>query len=96
MKKVLLRLLITLIVAAVALYLFREPLREMLYAKVTDDMFVPADTDSFDPGPAVGSSFPGVHALYQGKEIALLSPLAGENGTVLVASRSLDWCPFCL
>ena len=93
MKKVLLRLLITLIVAAVALYLFREPLREMLYAKVTDDMFVPADTDSFDPGPAVGSSFPGVHALYQGKEIALLAPRAGVNVTVLVSRRSLDWCP---
>ena len=29
-------------------------------------------------------------------ELTLLDQLAGDKGTVLVASRSLDWCPYCM
>ncbi|MEH6570790.1 MAG: redoxin domain-containing protein [Halioglobus sp.] len=96
MKKILVPALTALIITGLALFIFREPLKDMLYANVTKDMFVAADTDSFDPGPALGSTFPGVRARYQGQEISLLTPFAGPNGTVLIASRSIAWCPFCM
>ena len=59
-------------------------------------MFVAQDTDDFDPGPALGSRFPGLRASYQGREVKLVEEFAGKNGTVFVASRSLDWCPYCM
>jgi peroxiredoxin len=59
-------------------------------------MFVQADTDDFDPGPVVGSHFPGLRANYRGRDITLLEEFAGANGTVFVASRSYDWCPYCI
>ncbi|MEH6590757.1 MAG: peroxiredoxin family protein [Halioglobus sp.] len=96
MKKALSVVIVLAVIAGLALFVFRTPVKEAIYDGITADMFVPADTDSFDPGPAVGSSFPGVRALYQGQEISLLNSLTGTNGTVLVASRSLDWCPFCM
>ena len=86
----------TLATAVALLYLFRAPLKEAAYAKVTEDMFVAADTDDFDPGPALGSRFPGLRATYQGRVITLVNEFAGRNGTVLVASRSFDWCPYCM
>jgi peroxiredoxin len=77
-------------------YLLRDPLKQAAYDRLTADMFVPADEDDFDPGPAIGSDFPGVRAIHEGREITLLGEFAGPNGTVLVASRSLDWCPYCM
>ena len=68
---------------------------EIYAARLTRDMFVPADNDEFDPGPAIGSRFPGLRATYLGRTVTLVEEFAGENGTVLVASRSLDWCPYC-
>lgn len=92
-----LKIIAVLLVLTVALaYLFREPLKEFAYAKLTEDMFVAADGDDFDPGPAVGSSFPGMNAFYDGREVSLLTPFAGAKGTLFIASRSLDWCPFCM
>jgi peroxiredoxin len=82
--------------AGILAYLFREPLKWAAYDRLTADMFVPADVDDFDPGPAIGSDFPGVRATHGGREITLLGEFAGLNGTVLVASRSLDWCPYCM
>lgn len=96
MKKILLILLTVLLVAAAALYVWREPLKQTAYARLTEGMFVAQDTDDFDPGPALGSRFPGLRARYQGREIALIEEFAGVNGTVVVASRSLDWCPYCM
>ena len=96
MKKILIPLLSALIVAALAIYIFRAPLKEALFASITNDMFVAGDSDGFDPGPSVGSSFPGVRALHRGQEVSLLTAFAGSNGTALVASRSLDWCPYCM
>jgi peroxiredoxin len=95
-KKALSIVILLVVIAGLALFLFRTPVKEAVYERITADMFVPADTDSFDPGPTIGSSFPGVRARYQGQEISLLNSLAGANGTILVASRSLDWCPFCM
>jgi len=95
--KATLKFLSVLLLAVVALgYLFREPIKEGLYAFITRDMFVPADNDDFDPGPAVGSHFPGLQATYHGKTITLIDEFAGKNGTILIASRSYDWCPFCM
>jgi peroxiredoxin len=96
MKKSLLLLLSALLVAAAAVYLWREPLKEAAYARLTEGMFVAQDSDDFDPGPALGSRFPGLRARYQGRELTLIEEFAGVNGTVFVASRSLDWCPYCM
>ena len=96
MKKSLLLLLSALLVAAAAVYLWREPLKEAAYARLTEGMFVAQDSDDFDPGPALGSRFPGLRARYQDRELTLIEEFAGVNGTVFVASRSLDWCPYCM
>lgn len=96
MKRILVVALAALLSGAALLYLFREPLKQALYAQMTADMFVPADTDAFDPGPALGSRFPGLRASYRGREVTLIEPFAGPRGTVFVASRSLDWCPYCM
>jgi len=77
-------------------YLFREPLKEAAFDRLTRDMFVPADNDDFNPGPAIGSRFPGLRATYQGRAVTLIEEFAGDNGTVFIASRSLDWCPYCM
>lgn len=84
------------LMVAALIYLFREPVKEMALDKLTADMFVDADQDSFDPGPAVGSHFPGIRATYQGREISLIEDFAGDKGTIFIASRSLDWCPYCM
>jgi len=77
-------------------YLFREPLKEIAFARLTQDMFVASDSDDFDPGPAVGSHFPGLQATYQGRTVTLINEFASVNGTVFLASRSYDWCPYCM
>ena len=81
---------------AITVFVFREPLKDKAYEKITDDMFVEEDTDAFDPGPRIGSRFPGVTALYDGERIGLIEPFAGRLGTVFMASRSFDWCPYCM
>jgi peroxiredoxin len=85
------------IVALLAVgYLYRASLQEAAVAKLTEDMFVAQDADNFDPGPALGSRFPGLRATYQGRDITLVEEFAGETGTAFIASRSLDWCPYCM
>lgn len=96
MKKVLIVIAAVLLVAATLVYQFRMPIKEMAYAKLTENMFVAMDNDNFDPGPALGSRFPGLRATYQGGEISLIDTFAGNNGTVFIASRSLNWCPYCM
>lgn len=94
--KILTRIATVLVLLIAVIYVFREPIKQSVYDLITDDMFVDADTDDFDPGPAIGSHFPGVQATYQGKEVRLLQEFAGPNGTALIASRSFDWCPYCM
>lgn len=96
MKRVLIVACAVILGGMALLYLFREPAREAAYERLTQNMFVAADTDAFDPGPALGSKFPGLRARYKGRDITLISEFAGINGTVVIASRSLDWCPFCM
>ncbi|MFV8817789.1 redoxin domain-containing protein [Haliea sp. E17] len=78
------------------LWAFRAPLKQLAYDQLTRDMFVAGDSDSFDPGPLPGSAFPGVNATWQGRQIRLLDEFAGPSGTLLVAARSVAWCPFCM
>jgi len=96
MKKVIKITAILLLLALALGYLLREPLKEIAFARLTQDMFVAADTDDFDPGPARGSRFPGLQATYQGRPITLIEEFAGANGTAFIASRSFDWCPYCM
>lgn len=96
MKRILSIAVCVVLIAAATVYLFREPLKQAAYARLTADMFVTQDTDNFDPGPAIGSHFPGLRASYGGRELTLLDQLSGDKGTVLIASRSLDWCPYCM
>ena len=95
MKKFALVISSVIIVLLAVGYLYRESLKEAAVAKLTEDMFVAQDADNFDPGPALGSRFPGLRATYQGRDITLVEEFAGANGTVFIASRSLDWCPYC-
>lgn len=95
--KAVLKIILPLLVLAVGFgYLFREPLKEMAVATITQDMFVASDDDQFDPGPAQGSRFPGLQASYKGRPVTLLEEFAGTLGTVFIASRSIDWCPYCM
>jgi peroxiredoxin len=96
MNRFLLSAIAAFILLVVTVLIFRESLEDFAYDQVTEDMFVEGDTDGFDPGPAIGSRFPGVTALYQGEPISLIEPFAGPNGTVFMASRSFDWCPYCM
>lgn len=77
-------------------YLYREQLKEMAFDTLTRDMFVASDNDDFDPGPALGSRFPGLQAIYKGRTITLIDEFSGPNGTAFIASRSIDWCPYCM
>lgn len=95
--KMALKILVVLLVLALGLgYLFRESLKEMAFDGITKDMFVAADNDNFDPGPAIGSHFPGLQATYDDRSVTLIDEFAGPNGTVFIASRSVDWCPYCM
>lgn len=96
MKRTLKILAVLLLLALALAYVFREPLKELAFNVLTQDMFVASDNDDFDPGPATGSFFPGLQASYQGRRITLINEFAGRNGTVFIASRSVDWCPYCM
>lgn len=85
-----------LLTATALLYLFRGSVEQAAFDKLTENMFVPVDDDAFNPGPALGSLFPGVRATYQGRELNLINEFAGPNGTVFIATRSAEWCPYCM
>ena len=77
-------------------YLYREPIKQRVFAQITQGMFVAVDNDDFDPGPAINSHFPGLQATYQDRSITLIDEFKGVNGAVVIASRSFDWCPYCM
>ncbi len=87
-------LLLLLALTAAVVYLFRAELLGGYHMLQVGDMFVAADNDSFDPGPATGSRFPGLRAEFGGREITLLNEFAGPNGTVLIVERDPDLSPF--
>ncbi len=79
------------VVAGIAVYTFREPLMTALFEKITADMFVASDTDAYDPGPAVGTTLPAIHARYRGGEVTQLGDFMGSKGLALFVNRSVDW-----
>lgn len=87
---------VVLLLTLAAGYLYREPLQQMIFSQITQGMFVAEDNDNFDPGPAINSHFPGLQATYQGRSVTLIDEFKGANGTIVVASRSFDWCPYCM
>ena len=58
-----------------------------------------ADDDSAETSNMVcveaGTRAPAVAALTVSGDAVDLAGITGENGAVLVFSRSLDWCPYC-
>ena len=91
-----LSVLALLLVAALALaYLYRATNSGQPGAAYEDGRFVPVPTADFEPGPAIGSHFPGLQASYRSRRITLVQEFAGANGTVVVAMLSLDWCQYC-
>lgn len=96
MKKKTTIVAIILALLAGVLYLYLQPIKQVVYDQVTSNMFIAFDNDAFDPGPSVGSHFPGVNATWQARELRTLNEFAGPNGTVFVATRSADWCPYCM
>ena len=91
MKKVFLSIVGCIAVLAVVGYVFRAPLFEILKQEVTKDMFVSADTDDFNPGLAVGATFPPLNAMYQGEVVSDMGEFIADKGMIFVANRSADW-----
>ncbi len=91
MKKVLLTTLSLLLVLGGGVYVFRAQLWEVAKDTITSDMFISEDTDSFDPGLAIGTRFPKIKAVYLGKEITDIRPFIHDKGMVFIANRSADW-----
>jgi hypothetical protein len=91
MKKALVGVLGALVVVAAGVYLLRAPLKERAIEKMVAEMFVSADTDSFDPGLAIGDRFPLLLAEYQGQEITDMGEFISDKGMIFIANRSVDW-----
>lgn len=91
MKKFLQGLAIFTVVAAIGIYLGREPLMEMTMSAITADMFVAEDTDAFDAGLAVGTRFPALKVRYQGELISDMGQFLSDRGMIFIANRSADW-----
>jgi hypothetical protein len=91
MKKALMRTAAIIVIAIIGIYVFRGPLFNVLEGAITADMFVPGDTDSFDPGLPVHAQFPAIRALYHGQEITAVDQFMRDKGAIFIANRSVDW-----
>ncbi len=73
-------------------YVFISPLlAQQGQSLIRDDMFIPEDTDSFNPGLPVGAQFPPIRASYLGREITAIDQFIRDKGVVFIANRSVDW-----
>lgn len=90
MKKLQIALLV-IVVAATGIYVFREPLMNVVVERVTANMFVARDTDAYDPGVAVGAQLPALRARFDGREVTQIGDMMGAKGAVLFVNRSVDW-----
>ena len=75
---------------------FREPLSDAWFGLLTQRMFVTADNDDFDPGPVVGSHFPGLQATYHGRAVTLIHEFSGPRGTLVIVGESFTRNPYCI
>ncbi len=91
MKRILLGIAALVVVAGIGIYAFRAPLMEAVADRMTAHMFVARDTDAYDPGVALGQSFPPLHARYQDREVTDIGEFMGARGVVIYVNRSVDW-----
>lgn len=91
MKKFLTRAVGVLLVVIAGVFVFRAPIFGALENAITSNMFLPSDTDAFDPGPPIGARFPAIQALYEDQEITAIDQFIGDKGAVFIAVRSVDW-----
>jgi hypothetical protein len=91
MKKVLLSIVGVIAVLAVAGTVFRGHLINYFKDDITRNMFIAGDTDSFDPGLAIGDTFPLLHASYRGEVISDMGQFINDKGMIFIANRSADW-----
>ena len=91
MKKILSGLAGFVVIAGGLVYLYQDELMAMGKEKITANMFIAADTDSFDPGLAVGETFPAIRAIYAGQQLTSIQQFASDKGMVFIANRSVDW-----
>lgn len=91
MKKVIIVLLCSVLLISAGGFLFRAQLWDLVVYVFTRDVFIDDDTDSFDPGLAVGERFPAISALYEGKEIRDVNRFSHRKGLIFIANRSADW-----
>ncbi len=91
MRKGLITSSTTIALALGAVILLLEPLLATAQTNYTKDMFVAADTDSYDKGLPIGSTFPSLKALYRGEVVSDLRPFIHDKGMVFIANRSADW-----
>ena len=54
-------------------------------------MFLPADSDSFDPGLPVGERFPVIDAWHRGRRVQSTRAFVHDRGMVFIANRSAHW-----
>ena len=80
-----------LLLVGTGVLVFQEPLKQVAFDVLTQDMFLAEDRDAFDPGLPLGTALPAVNATLAGRSITDLSEFAGPNGMVLIANRSVDW-----
>ncbi len=82
------------VVTAIVILAFQQKQATLERIAVTQkpkSMFVEADSDDFNPGIEIGSTFPALTALDEGQTITDLEPFVAEKGMVFIASRSVDW-----
>ncbi len=91
MKRVLIGIAVFLVVAGSGMFAFRGQLVEAATNQITKKMFIERDTDSYDPGIAVGQVFPAIRAHYQDREVASIGEFMGARGMVIYVNRSVDW-----
>ncbi|MGI9345501.1 MAG: redoxin domain-containing protein [Gammaproteobacteria bacterium] len=86
-----------LIVAAglIAMSVYRAEVAQLFQELITRDMLQQEAQNDFDMGVAVGQSFPTIRVEYNDRVYSSLAAFKERRGTVLVASRSVVWCPFC-
>jgi len=70
-------------------------IRSILAASAATAIIVSASAQDAQIGPSVGEKIPTFSAVTSGGETVDLAAISGTDGSVLVFSRSLDWCPFC-
>ncbi|WP_279247212.1 hypothetical protein [Candidatus Litorirhabdus singularis] len=91
MKTLLKALLGTVVTLLVVGFVFRGNLIEFAKDAITKDMFVSADNDSFDPGLAIGSTFPPLMTQLGDRHVTNISEFIPDKGMIFIANRSVDW-----